>query len=315
MGLNESTEFVDIFHDGKERDPSRPKMGFCTKKGEMAPWSMEGLISRDKDRRSSLVSFQGTYTLIAGQIEGECPGGTFVGTGQIFRNQDYGVQSILTCAHNVVGLTVTKSWVPFRNLFFYNQRLGPDTFTGKIPLVKAVVHPKYDGSPACGYDIAVCFAKDKNFNTTQNASNDTPENYGTYEEVGYRSRANAEELTPELALEICGYPGDKDGYPYVHQGPFVGAMQTKLGGCIITYKVDTTPGQSGSKVTVVDEEWVAAEKKREPAPWKTEKHRKCTVAIHTGNDPVGGVNFGTLITEEIHLWLRNVVEDYSEMQK
>merc|ERR1719264_2079774 len=73
----------------------------------------------------------------------------------------------------------------------------------------------------------------------------------------------AAELAPGLLLEISGYPGEpeKIHYPYTHRGPLVEVKKTAKGGHILTYRVDTSPGNSGSPVFVVDPGWVEPRKK------------------------------------------------------
>jgi len=107
-------------------------------------------------------------------------------------------------------------------------------------------------------------------------------------------------MTKGLALEISGYPGDpdKDGYLYTHQGPVHSLYQTPKGGWIVKYKVDTTPGNSGSMINVIDEKWVLKKKAAKGLLLRTDA-RKVTVGVHSGYDAKEKVNYGSVITKDI----------------
>lgn len=49
-------------------------------------------------------------------------------------------------------------------------------------------------------------------------------------------------------VSISGFPGEKNGYLYEHTDEIMSINETELGGYIISYKVDTTPGMSGSAI-------------------------------------------------------------------
>ena len=36
---------------------------------------------------------------------------------------------------------------------FYEKKNGKESYAAKFKVAKVFVHPKYDGSPTCGYDI------------------------------------------------------------------------------------------------------------------------------------------------------------------
>ena len=45
------------------------------------------------------------------------------------------------------------------DLLAYNLRKSVDVYGNLWELNSCIPHPKYDGFPKCGYDIAVCFVK------------------------------------------------------------------------------------------------------------------------------------------------------------
>mmetsp|Transcript_73522 Transcript_73522/g.142213 ORF Transcript_73522/g.142213 Transcript_73522/m.142213 type:complete len:94 (-) Transcript_73522:76-357(-) len=56
MAQREATKFLDIAHDGLERDPLRPKMAFSTNQRQMMPLSMEGLVTEGKNDKRCTVA-------------------------------------------------------------------------------------------------------------------------------------------------------------------------------------------------------------------------------------------------------------------
>ena len=77
---------------------------------------------------------------------------------------------------------------------------------------------------------------------------------------------------------------------YEHNGPIERVIPKDNGGYIITYHVDTTPGNSGSKIMLVDEDLVKSNEKYGRLSRKYEsagrEHdlSKMTIGIHTGTD-------------------------------
>jgi len=41
---------------------------------------------------------------------------------------------------------------------------------------------------------------------------------------------------------VVGYPGEKNGLLYEHTDTVISLKKTKLGGVLINYKIDATPG-------------------------------------------------------------------------
>jgi len=115
-----------------------------------------------------------------------------------------------------------------------------------------------------------------------------------------------------MELQIVGYPGDQDkkGFAYMHQGPVAEVVKTQLGGYVLYYDIDTTPGNSGSDVSLLDEDLV------NKLNGKEDNYKCYTIGIHTASAPekiIGekqGFNAGTLITPEINRWMREEVRKY-----
>ena len=51
-----------------------------------------------------------------------------------------------------------------------------------------------------------------------------------------------------MKVKVSGYPSNKDAFCYSYEGAIREKMKTELGGWVIYYDVDTTPGNSGSEI-------------------------------------------------------------------
>ena len=81
-------------------------------------------------------------------------------------------------------------------------------------------------------------------------------------------------------------------------------------GYIMTYKnIDTNPGNSGSPIYAIDENFVNGKKQGKYFESDTNR-KKCMIGIHTGHNPGLDYNFGTLITPEVFNWISYIVEEY-----
>ena len=136
------------------------------------------------------------------------------------------------------------------------MRKGNTTYRGKYKITHVVVHPKYDGSPYCGFDFAICFIS-KSIEGKYNEE-DYSMKYPVTDKFAYCLEEN--EMTTEVMkgkmLSIVGYPGEKEGFLYEHSGPIVSIHKTRLGGYNIAYDIDTTPGNSGSSIMLLDQKMV-----------------------------------------------------------
>lgn len=82
-----------------------------------------------------------------------------MGTGSVCHSERFDVLYILTSAHNVITGSASDPDVKpiyHTNMNAYRMRKGEKKYTNKYELSKCVVHPKYDGHPWCGFDIAIC---------------------------------------------------------------------------------------------------------------------------------------------------------------
>lgn len=177
------------------------------------------------------------------------------------------------------------------------MRKGTDTYTMKYEIVCTSVHPKYNGDPLCGWDVGLCFLGKEYGN--KNADEDNYSQRGGFSN-DFRYSVSPKELKAGHKVSIAGYAGDEDkkGYLYEHTDEIVSVKKTKLGGYIVSYKVDATPGTSGAKIELIDDKLVAKVKSK--TVLKFDKDMKImTIGIHSGNDSVNNVNFGTLITPKL----------------
>lgn len=155
------------------------------------------------------------------------------------------------------------------------------------------VHKKYNGDPCCGYDIAVApivkIPHEKS----------TPLGFEEEDDI-FWGFASPKSINVGLKVEVAGFPGDKEGWSYYHSGKIKGVKKTDLGGWILFYDTDTTPGNSGSDIHIIDESWI---KKHSSSGWK-----KKTIGVHTGHDEGTGLNYGTLITPSLLEWIRSATK-------
>jgi len=93
-------------------------------------------------------------------------------------------------------------------------------------------------------------------------------------------------------VQVAGFPGEecKVTYMYEHTGPIEKVEPQPNGGCIITYHVDATPGVSGSKISLIDEDLVRSNSRYAELNRKYESAgephdiRKMTIGVHTGTN-------------------------------
>ena len=125
-------------------------------------------------------------------------------------------------------------------------------------------------------------------------------------------------MLPQKIVEVTGYPLDLDlqkkgkfGHMFTHSGKIDQVMQTKYGGWIFTYDVDTFKGQSGSAVRITDASFVTENKKL--GRFHADKAKtKCILGIHTGSNKDETKNLATLITPEIAEWRDRNLREYEQ---
>jgi len=204
----------------------------------------------------------------------------------------------LTCAHNLQMLSVRrKNLVPYKNLKVYRARQGKDSYlisgTGKVDHNEIITHPKYDGNPACGFDIGMfAVAKFKSGKPNDNI-------HGSMKSLKndvIRHYAKIKNIKRGMSVEIAGYPIRKGGHPYTLKGIIETTTKTALGGYLIWYDVDCTICNSGSSIMITDEAFVKSVT-TDPAI------KKVLIGVHAGQDDVVGLSYGTLITKSLHYWI------------
>jgi len=256
-------EFVD-----EKKDDSLPLdhslrnvVAFSTCKKQACGPSKEGLLVRDsnkkqfQDRRIKINYRDKKFRQLSfynSQMKSTLPSGTFgVGSGkQVTVN---GVSNLLTCAHNVCTMSsFHQCFVKHTEAYAYAGRYGEDKWF-KLWKLKAEgirIHKKYDDDPSCGYHIAVCPMEEfPHVNDDETLVQDVK--YDTIWDA-----ADPESLKVGMTVEIMGYPGEKNGYPYFHNGTIKAVSKRQSGGWILYYDVDSTPGMSGSPIMITCYEWI-----------------------------------------------------------
>jgi len=204
----------------------------------------------------------------------------------------------LTCAHNLQMFSShRKMLVPYENLKVYRARQGKDSYliSGMVDSNEIITHPKYNGNPACGFDIGMFVIR--KFKSDKHKENSRGPMKSVKNDV-IRHWANPEQLTKGMSVEIVGYPVEKGGHPYTVKGEIETTKKTALGGYLIWYYVNGTICNSGSSIMVTDKTFVKSVTKN-PAI------KKVLIGIHAGQDIVVGSNYGTLITKSLHDWIEN----------
>jgi len=203
----------------------------------------------------------------------------------------------LTCAHNLQVFSARRQkLVPYKKLKVYTARQGQNSYlaNGKVDHSEIITHPKYNGNPACGFDIGM-FAIGK---LKSERSNNMHGSMKSLKNDVIRHYADIKNLKRGMSVEIAGYPIRKGGHPYTLKGKIETTTKTKLGGYLIWYDVDCTVCNSGSSIMVTDEAFVKSVTSN-PAI------KKVLIGVHAGQDDVVGLNYGTLITKTIHDWIEN----------
>jgi len=275
--------------------------GYTARKKKMALCGKEGLLIKNKngdpiDRRTKIVykdeKFRGDSFGDILQIKVKLPrGGYFVGSGLLsWLHYD----CVITAAHNLADFNVLHdSMVKYKEGHAYSKRQGVDVwFTEyEIDVKNAYVHPNYRGNSKSGFDIGFCPLKKPTVKFALDTYTPSKWKY----DYAWTGNVKPEDLTMGLKVEVVGYPGELNGYPYYHDGRVVKSLKTKEGGWLLYYDADCTPGNSGSPIYATDESWIKK--------YCSSKLEKLVIGIHVGYDPVAGLNFGTVLTEALCSWI------------
>jgi len=289
---------------------------FSTGKKQMAEISREGLVSvnddgsRDDRRNKVILSdekfakisyyslCQITATVTKGKGLGSC-------TGLGIDGKRAKVYWYLSCAHNLVCWNAYRQkFVPYKNGEIFVSRQGEKVAykVNKVDHSHVVIHPKYDNRAECGFDIClvpVCLETFQNIGFNAEIKKSSKKD-GTWRDVETKP-AKAKDIVVGMTVELAGYPGEKGGWPYTHEGKIRDVTETKLGGYILWYDADATPGNSGSCIMITDPNFL---KKYSSNP----KVKKIIVGVHTGHDENENLNFGTLITPKMFKWIKRHIK-------
>jgi len=281
-------------------------VAFSTKKQQMCAPSKEGLITSDKngtpiDRRIKICYddekfFSSSYSAPC-QITAIVPGGKKgVGSASAYVADRGKALCFITCAHNLVAWSsLRKRTVPFKDVRVYARRDGKKKWHFLVErMEKRVVHPKYNGQPDCGFDFGIItHAKVADIHDF-NFKNFNPKSDSAIHWM------NPKDVAKGMTIELIGYPGEKKGHAFTHTGKILDIMESDLGGWVIWYDADATPGNSGSAIWLTDEKYV--KKHFNPS------FNKLLIGVHTGHDEAEGCNFGTLFTQSLKRWIDSHVK-------
>jgi len=285
----------------------REVLFFSTEKKQFAGVSKEGLLKRTKrgirkDRRVKVDfrknKFQKTSFTAVAQIKARLPSGDdAIGSGTHISVN--GVDCVLTCAHNLVSVSILGPAIKHKDGNVYTMRQGENAWysLGRLDVKKIRVHPNFNGESFCGFDLGICPV------SWEKHENDGKVVYKEdYEVDSGWFFADPKSLKSGMTVEVNGYPGEKDGHAFYHSGEIKHVVEKEKGGWILMYDVDATPGNSGSAIDITDEGWL---KEHLTEYDKSRGIKKATIGIHTGHDSVTGLNFGTLLTPALRKWIKD----------
>jgi len=303
---------VDLFDEKKEDEfvdihSLANVVAFSTKRKQMSAPSKEGLVVTDSDdkvvdRRTKIVytdlKFNYVSYYMLSQLTAKVSDGKKgVGSCTEVLGAMKGERHFLTCAHNLVDYSVRSGRIlPYSDSMIYKARQGEkrSRVIFQANNKKCRVHPDYNGQPDCGFDIGI-------IPVIKGSEVDAKElkSWGTmlsdnWEDVRWHA-PDPDTIKKGMSVELAGYPGEKGGWPHTHTGIVVDVTKTKLGGYLIWYNCDATPGNSGSCVMITDKDFIEAT--------VDERISKLIVGVHTGHDAVEKLNYGTLITPTIDEWI------------
>jgi len=203
-------------------------------------------------------------------------------------------KQFLTCAHNLVDYSSRSGRLrPYTDSFIYKARQGEKRSRAIFQAInkECRVHPNYNGQPDCGFDIGIIpILKDSKVEDSSREVWKTKLSHD-WADVAWKP-VDPASIKKGMAVELAGFPGEKEGWPHTHTGKVVDVTKTNLGGHLIWYDCDATPGNSGSCVMITDKDYV-----------KNYVASKLIVGVHTGHDSVEKLNYGTLITPVIKEWM------------
>jgi len=294
---DDSLNNVFAFSSNKEQGIRKKTEGLLT-----SNWWGSTIDRRIKIRFDKRVFRRTSYTSLC-QLTARYPNGRKavgsasggVGVGRKCHRKENLVWFI-TCAHNLVmWSSLDKRPVSYKKRKIYGKREGWKKWAYKLQdCNKPIVHPKYDGQSDCGFDLGIILFTEIPVFTAEKRE---------VKEDKSLHWMNPKDVSEGMTVEVSGYPGEKNGYPYTHEGEILCVRQSDLGGWVLYYKADTTPGNSGSPIYLTDKEYL-------------KKHGKSGVdklliGVHTGHDDANTINFGTMLTRSIQRWLSKEFDNFN----
>jgi len=290
----------DLDPDNTMDFPTNTKLCSCQEENLIVKDKNGSLIDRRVKVRFKKTKFHcKSYFMLCNLIAKLKGGKCAVGTGSFSFSKQH---IFLTCAHNLMMVSTTKNkFVQHECVKVYMARQGKNSYIlgGKVNNKQLFTHPKFNGDPACGFDIgiaAIWKIKEGKHDNKTHGSNQTVRN-----DV-IRHYANPSDLKKGMTVEIAGYPAEKGGEPHTHKGKIIEITKTALGGHLIWYDADTTDGNSGSSIYILDEKLAKSASKDAAV-------QKILIGVHSGHDRVMNMNYGTLITETLHDWIEMKVKN------
>jgi len=280
-------------------------VAFSTTKKHFCGNTTEGLLVKDgdgfKDRRIKVEFDNPRFHFIsfscACQLKATLPSGVSgVGTcGIVVVNN---VTYSLTCAHNLrCWSTFYDDFITMKDGYGYKSRSGESAWHSlwELDMQKVRIHPKFNGDPACGFDIALCPV------TKKPHANSGKVLAKWNSDAGWKA-AEPKSLKVGMKIELVGYPGDKNGHSYYSSGEIKAIKRQPGDGWVLYYNADSTPGMSGSFIQIIDDDWV-----NENIPDASRKLgvKKIIIGVHTGHDDTVMLNFGTLLTPTLRKWMKS----------
>jgi len=280
-------------------------VAFSTCKKQACGPSKEGLLVRDlnkkfQDRRIRINYHDKKFRQLSFyncQMKSIMPSGSFgVGSAKVVGVD--GVSTLLTCAHNLCTMSsFHRCLVKHKEAYVYDARYGEDKWVNlwKLKAKGIRIHEKYNGDPSCGYDVAVCPME-----LLSHEKDDETFIDGVKVDCVWDA-ADPKSLKVGMTVEVAGYPGEKNGYPYFHNGTIKAVSKRPSGGWILYYDLDSTPGMSGSPICITCSDWIK-ENAKEIKQLKFDV-KKIIIGVHTGHDDTVMLNYGTLITPSLKEWI------------
>ena len=116
------------------------------------------------------------------------------------------------------------------------------------------------------------------------------------------------QLVQGSSLEVMGYPLERSGELWRHEAALVEVVgvgqggEGGIGGFLLVYNVDATPGTSGAAILSSDPNLL------KPICARFPTISKLAIGLHLGYDPQSNTNYGLLFTKAMDQWIKEEVE-------